>query len=120
MSNLHDFLVEHAKFPFPQPEEDQSAGTTDVSHIEVALLEREWKANHAVRDNNLVQKLCTTLENILGDTLLAADAKNQLLARFSPGIQFSARGREDLDWRENSSESRVSVLALYLRPSNVV
>ena len=118
MSDLHDFLVEHAKFPSPQPGEDQSAGTTDISHIEVALLEREWKANYAVRDNTLVQKLCSTLENILGDTLLAPDAKNQLLSRFSPRIQLGALGREDPDWRENPSEIWVSVLALHSRPRN--
>ncbi|KAF5379222.1 hypothetical protein D9615_005925 [Tricholomella constricta] len=104
MSNLHDFLVKHAKFPFPQPDEDRSIDATDISLIEVGLLEREWKPNHAVRDNTLVQKLCSTLENILGDTFLAADAENQLLARFLPRIQRSARGREDLDWRDNPSE----------------
>ncbi|KAF8351826.1 hypothetical protein F5887DRAFT_1068226 [Amanita rubescens] len=104
MSDLHDFLVEHAKFPSPQPGEDQSAGTTDISHIEVALLEREWKANHAVRDNTLIQKLCSTLENILGDTPLAPDVKNKLLSRFSPRIQLGALGREDPDWRQNPSE----------------
>jgi hypothetical protein len=104
-----DFLAEHAKFPFPQPNEGPSAGTTDISLIEFPLLEREWKANHAVRDNTLVQKLCNTLGNILGDTLLAVDAENQLLSRFSPRIQLTARGREDLDWRRNPSESHVSL-----------
>ncbi|KAF8815208.1 hypothetical protein BYT27DRAFT_7226480 [Phlegmacium glaucopus] len=108
MSNLHDFLVEHATFPFPQPNEGPSAGTTDISLIEVPLVEREWKANHAVRDNTLVQKLCSTLENILGDTLLVADAEKQLLSRFSPRIQLTARGREDLDWRRNPSESHIN------------
>jgi hypothetical protein len=117
MSNLHDFLVEHAKFPSPQPNEGLSANITDVSQIEVALLEREWKANHAVRDNTLVQKLCSTLENILGD-LLATDAENQLLSQFSPRIQLTARGREDLNWRKNPSESHVSVYALHSRPGN--
>ena len=46
---MSDFLVEHAnlKFPSPQPDEDQSAGTADISQIEVGLLEREWKANQS-------------------------------------------------------------------------
>ncbi|KIL55381.1 hypothetical protein M378DRAFT_634291 [Amanita muscaria Koide BX008] len=110
MSNLHDLLVEHATFPSPQPNEGLSAGTTDISQLEVPLLEREWKANHAVRDNTLVQKLCNTLENILGDTLLAADAENQLLSRFSPRIQFGALGREESDWRANPSECHSRVL----------
>ena len=115
-SNLHKFLVEHAKFPFPQPDEYQSADATDISRLQVGLLEKEWKANHAVRDDTLVQKLCSALENILGDTRLVADAENQLLARFSSRIQFSARG-QDLDWRENSSKTKVSVLALHSRPA---
>jgi hypothetical protein len=79
---LHDFLVEHAMFPFPQPNEDRSAGTTDVSQFEVAMLEREWKARHAVRDDTLVQKLCQALEDILEDTPLEAGAENYLLASF--------------------------------------
>ncbi|KAK2459466.1 hypothetical protein APHAL10511_008526, partial [Amanita phalloides] len=102
--NLHDFLVEHATFPSPQPNEGLSVSSTDISKIEVPLLEREWKANHAVRDNTLVQKLCNTLENILGDTLLAADVENQLLSRFSPRIQLGPLGREVSDWRANPSE----------------
>jgi hypothetical protein len=120
MSNLHDFLVEHAKFPFPQPNEGPSAGTTDISLIEVPLLEREWKANHAVRDNTLVQKLCSTLENILGDTILAVDDKNLLLSRFSPRMQLNVRGREQFDWRRNPSESHVSVLTVHSKPSNLL
>ena len=103
---MHDFLVEHAKFPFPQPKEGSSSGTTGVSLIEVALLEREWKANHAVRDNTLFNNLCSTLKNILGDTLLAVDAENNLLSRFSPAIH-GTRGRQDSDWKMNPSESHV-------------
>lgn len=104
MSNLHNFLVEHAMFPSPQPNEDSSTDITDISLVEVPLLEREWKAKHAVRDNTLVQKLCSTLENVLGDTLLSADAENQLLSRFSPRIQLGAFGREDSNWIRNPSE----------------
>ena len=54
MSNLHDFLVEHAKFPFPLLDEPKSLGTTDISTLDVNLLETEWKAKVAVRDNTLV------------------------------------------------------------------
>jgi len=86
MSKWHDFLLEYAKFPFPHPDEDISAGTTDISQIEVGWLRREWKANHAVRDDTLVQKLCHTLKDILGETLLAADAESYLLASFLPRI----------------------------------
>ena len=109
MSNLHDFLVEHAKSPFPPLDEPKSLGTTDISTLDVNLLETEWKAKVAVRDNTLVQKLCHTLGNIVGDTPLAARAENYLLASFSPIIQFDELGGEDRNWSTNSSEAHVSV-----------
>ena len=108
MVTLHDFVVEHAEFPFPIPDELRTAGTTDVSQFEVGLLEREWKATHAVRDDNLFAKLCNALGNILGDRLLAVDSENYLLASFSPRIQVDERGREEQEWLENPSESQVS------------
>jgi hypothetical protein len=108
MAKLYNFLVEHAKFPFPHTGELRTAGTTDISDFEVGLLERDWKAEHAVRDETLVQKLCHTLKNILGDTPLAADAENYLLASFSPNIQFDERGREDRAWSRNPNEAHVS------------
>ena len=108
MSSLHNFLVKHAMFPFPQTYERSCPSTTDISLIEVSSLGREWKANHAVRDNSLIQKLCSTLENIVGDIFLSVDAENELLPRFSPRIQLGAFGREDSDWTSNPNESRVS------------
>jgi hypothetical protein len=109
MLKLHYFLVEYAKFPFPHPVEHRSADTTDISEVEVGLLKKEWKANYVVRDDTLVQKLCHTLENILGDTLLAVGAENYLLAHFSPKIQFDERGGEDEDWATNPSEAQVCI-----------
>jgi hypothetical protein len=50
MSKLHNFLVEHAKFPFPLLNEHISLSTTDISTLDVDLLEIEWKAKLAVRD----------------------------------------------------------------------
>ena len=106
---LHDFLVAHAKFPFPHPIEDRTVGTTDVSQFEVGLLEKEWKALHAVRDDALVQKLCKTLKDILGDTPLSDVAENYLLASFLPQIQVDELGDQDDEWNENPSESQVSI-----------
>jgi hypothetical protein len=114
MSKLHDFLVEHAKFPFPAPSGHLSAGTTDISPFDVGLLEPEWKAKLAVRDETLVQKLCDTLEGILGDAPLAEDAKGYLLKNFSPLIQIDELGGEDKDWSANSSEAHVSVFGCSL------
>jgi hypothetical protein len=74
------------------------------------MLEREWKANYAVRDDGLVQKLCHTLQAILGDAVLAAGAEDYLLASFLPRIQVDEHGRRDERWSTNPSEARVSFL----------
>ena len=76
MSKLHDFLVQHAKFPPPPVDTSVSSGITDISQFEVGLLETEWKAKVAVRDNLLVHKLCNALECILGDAPLEEGAEN--------------------------------------------
>ena len=106
---LHDFLVQQAMFPFPHPSEDRTAGTTDISQFEVGMLEREWKAKHAIRDDTLVQKLCQALENILWDTPLVAGADNYLLKKFSPQLQVDEFGTENEEWDRNPSEVQVSI-----------
>ena len=98
MSNLHDFLEQRAKFPFPDTGEIRS---TDISDF--TSLEGQWKAQHAVRDETLVQKLCLTLKNILGDAALTVDAENYLLGSFSPQIELDRLGRRDPDWLTNPS-----------------
>ena len=96
-------------FPFPQPNEDRSAGTTtNVSQLEVGMLEREWNAGHAVRDDTLVQKLCQALKDILGPTPLEADAEHYLLARLSPLLQADELGIVNEEWDMNPS-ARVSI-----------
>jgi hypothetical protein len=106
MSNLHDFLEQRAKFPFPAIGDIRSAGTTDISHFH--LLEGQWKAQHAVRDETLVQKPCFALKKILADTALTVDAENYLLESFLPQIEVDRLGRRDPDWLTNPSEARVS------------
>ena len=111
MSKLYDFLVEHAKFPFPPTGGLGSVSTTDISDFEVGLLEKEWKANHAVRDDTLVHKLCNTLENITGDTLLTGEHETRLLRRFSPkleGYDDPDWDEDDQEWSENQNEAHVS------------
>jgi hypothetical protein len=107
MVKFHDFLVEHAKFPFPLPDESRSINTTDISLLEVGLLEREWKAEFAVRDDDLVRKLCNSLENILGETALSANSEKDLLARFSPQLG-SLGGFQIEEWLTNPSEAQAS------------
>ena len=104
---LHDFLVEHAKFPFPVPDESRTDTTsTDISVLEVSLLDREWKAGDAVRDATLVQKLCRTLETILCDTPVAGDER-YLLSHFSPLLQFDEAGGEDRMFATNPGKAHV-------------
>jgi hypothetical protein len=106
---LHDFLVEYAMFPFPHLNEDRTTDTTDVSQFEVGMLEREWKAGRAVRDDTLAQKLCNALEDILGDIPLAAGHENYLLATFLPQLQVDELGRVNNAWNKNPNEVKVSI-----------
>jgi hypothetical protein len=112
MTNFYDFLEGHAKFPFPpvpQLDPSRSVSTTDVSPIEVASLQQEWKAQRAVRDGQLFQKLCNTLQNILGDTRLDANAETYLLRNFSPQLEFDELdGRFIRDWLTNPHEPHAS------------
>ena len=96
------------KVPIPSFYGHLSSSTTDISIFKVDLLETEWKAKVAVRDDILVQKLCDALEDILGDAPLGEGAENYLLASFSPRIQVDELGREDMDWSSNSNERHVS------------
>ena len=101
---LYDFLVEHAMFPFPRPNEARTAYTTDVSQFEVGLLDIAYRARRFS-----CRKLCQALEDILGDIHLAACAENYLLASFSPQLQVDERGREYEEWDMNLSEAQVSI-----------
>ena len=109
--------MEHAKFPFPLPDELRTVDTTDVSDIEVGLLEREWKAKHAVRDDALVRKLCDSLKNILGETALSADSEKALLANFSPRLDSDDYG-DDEEWLTNPSGVQASFQKISYDPGS--
>jgi hypothetical protein len=94
MSKLHDFLVEHAKFPFPLLDEDLSLSTTDISTLDVGSLEIEWKAKFAVRDDTLVQRLCDALKKNLGDAPLAERAENSLKGDYAIPVGYGTRFKE--------------------------
>jgi hypothetical protein len=109
--DLHDFLIKHAKFPFPHLDADRdrlrTADSTDVSQFQIGLLQQQWKATHAVRDDALVQKLCQTLQTILGDTPLEPDTENYLLTSLSPLLQVNECGVQNGEWDSNLSEAQV-------------
>ena len=105
---FHDFLVEYAKFPIPVP---SLVGTTstDIIDFEVGLLCREWKALHAVRDNDLATKLCDALRTILAGTPLTEDSRNSLLPLF---LNVGANGVVNRMWLRNLNEAHVSVILI--------
>lgn len=101
MTTLQEFLVEHAKFPFPPLVEDGSFGAIDISDFEVGLLTQEWRAQKAVQDETLVSKLCKTLKDILEDTPLPKGWENDLPLFFGHQLQFLTTDtiiHKDTDW----------------------
>ncbi|KAH8982585.1 hypothetical protein EDB92DRAFT_1893725 [Lactarius akahatsu] len=104
MSTWREFLVEHAKFPFPDSVENKSVGTTDISPED---------SRDAVPDETLVKNLCQTLDNILKDTVLPDDSRNNLLLYFGRHLQFRTVGRREIEdriWSTNRNESEVRIL----------
>jgi hypothetical protein len=113
MTTWHEFLLEHAKFPFPRLDESRSVGTTHVSTIEAQAIDPSWKATHAVRDENLVGKLCDTLEVILADDIFPENYRASLMRFFDPMINTMLPG----NWRENASEPKVSLRTIQTNDS---
>lgn len=112
MTTWQEFLVEHAKFPFPAPVENGTVTTTDVSDLQIGLLTQEWRAQYAVRDETLVQKLCQTFKEIIGDALIPDGSEDQLLSKFGKHLQFETYGTrvvEYREWCENENESDVRI-----------
>jgi len=108
---FHDFLVEPAKFPFPDCSIGDSASSTRLSEVDVGYLDDEWKALHAVRDNDLANKLCDSLRTTLGEMTVTEDSRSSMLRWFLPTL-LGGRRRVDRDWSDNSSEAQVSVRLL--------
>jgi hypothetical protein len=83
---FHDFLVEHARIPSPETSTDDTTAFTDISEVDVGLPNNKWKALHAVRDNDLTNKLCDALRTTLSDTLLTGPSTHSLLRHFLPTL----------------------------------
>lgn len=99
MPTLLHFL-QNAHFPAPPTVIKETANSTDVSDVDIGLVEDAWKARFAIWDNTLVDNLSGTLAQILGQTPLGA---GELDAHFSPHLES-----EDADWRRpNDSEAKV-------------
>ncbi|KAH9017317.1 hypothetical protein EDB85DRAFT_2294896 [Lactarius pseudohatsudake] len=108
MTTWREFLLEHAKFPLPDPVENRTVGTTDIFLEEVGVIAPEWRANYAVPDKTLVEHLCQTLDNILQDTVFPDDSRNDLLSNFGRHLQFSRFGTREIEetiWSTNRNET---------------
>ena len=90
---FHDFLVEHAKFPFPECLIGASTSSTSLSEIDVGLLDDQWKARHAVRDNDLADKLCDSLRTTLGHAPVTELSRSFMLRWLLPRILHVGGGR---------------------------
>ncbi len=108
--------MEHAIFPFPETVISGTVTSTDISLVDVGLIHNDWKATHAVRDNDLSRKLCDALKSILGETpLMTERSKHSLLRWFLPAL-LEDDGDDDADevidprWLKNPSEVHVSVI----------
>jgi hypothetical protein len=106
MTTWNEFLVGNAKFPFP-PDESQSVDFTRVSAIEAGCIDPSWKAQHAVRDEHLVRKLCDTLRVILADDIFSENDRAPLLNCFSPILPTLM----EEDWLENENEAKVHMFS---------
>ena len=111
---FHDFLVEHAKFPFPECLIGASASSTGLSEIDVGLLDNQWKARHAVRDNDLANKLCDSLRTTLGHAPVTERSRSFMLRCLLPEILHVGGGMVDQNWVNiNRNQAHVSATLLH-------
>lgn len=108
MTTWKNFLDEHATFPFPRlPDRGRHPSSAEISEIIAGQITPVWKGKHAIRDDRLPEKLCTSLEDILGDTPFPHESEDQLLSMFGRRLQFRPHGNdevEDRNWMWNRTE----------------
>lgn len=88
MTKWQDFLLEHAKFPFPNTSESTCASSADLSRLDIGRLNEKWRAKYAMQDATLLNTLCEILEKILGDTPIRG-TEDTLLSMFGRRLQFT-------------------------------
>lgn len=118
MTTWQDFLLEHAKFPFPpipNTGEDAPVSLTDISRLEIGNLNQRWKAKYAMQDATLVDKLCQALDMILGDTAIVGP-QDWLLSLFGRCLEFVSYGSGEMAlsmWSQNTNEAEVQNIDYY-------
>ena len=123
MTKWREFLAEHAKFPFPDVVENGEVNTTNLSPFDVGLLAPEWMAQYAVRDENLIHKLCRCLEDMVRDKNIPDEVEEQLLQFFGNHLLSCTMrsGQEIVDSRwsmTNDGAYHVRILDCHSRPRN--
>jgi hypothetical protein len=88
MTTWREFLLENAKFPFPNTTGSNYANSADINPLLIGSIPKNFKARYAVPDVTLVEKLCETLDEILGDTPISRGSMAQLLSMFGRHLEF--------------------------------
>lgn len=100
--DIYQYLVVHAKFPSPEPvRSENSLGCSDVSEVEVAALDNDWKPITAIFDNQMVDCLLSALGVYFKNNPVPAEiTQEQIAVIFSSIIGIS--------WKTNNNEAQVS------------
>ncbi|OCB90009.1 kinase-like protein [Sanghuangporus baumii] len=99
MPTFREYLREKAKFFSPQVDTRSNPDTTDLSPLEVARLDDQWKPNGCRRDKELVDSLLRTLDVHLGDR--PVDSSSSYDRYFQPFIDDDGMS---IAWIKNKEE----------------
>ena len=96
MTKWQDFLLEHAKFPFPNTGESTCTSSADLSRLDISRLNEKWRAKYTMQVTILLKTLCEILEEILGDTPIEG-FEDTLLSMFGCHLQFIPFGLVEIE-----------------------
>jgi hypothetical protein len=110
MTTWREFLLEHAKFPFPKTTGRSSGSSADINPLQIGSIPQNWKAKYAVPDVTLVQKLSQTLDEILGNTPIEGPT-DYVLSVFGRRLKFfpAVDGVETRNTRWSKNRDKVHV-----------
>lgn len=114
-----EFLPENAKFPFPDTTtRSMYAHSADINPLLVGSIPQNFKAKYAVPDMTLVDKLCQTLDEILGDNPIMGPIPD-LLSMFGHRLEFfkpfGGAVTRHTEWSHIGDESKVRTWILIPR-----
>ena len=100
----------------------RSSHSSHSSHCHFAdILDNQWKARHAVHDNDLADKLCDSLRTTLGHAPVIELSRRCMLGWLLPRILHVGGGRVDRDWTNiNRNQAHVSVTLVLHREFKLI